>query len=222
MDDLITTWDNLPTWAKWAIPLAIVGIILLIWQPWKKKSSTTTLPSGVNSGYAVAPISNGSSPISNGSSPVSNGSSPVSNGSAPTYHISNGSGAAPTNYYTPPSNTTTHKIGQISTTFTNKPPNTNATTYKESVVPSTNTLHVTNTNTGKSYNQTLNSYFTYLHNPVGALGSKYTPAQHIADTLFYHYGIKNQSQLASALNNSNSPAHNTAVEFHHMVLNNAG
>lgn len=38
----ITTWFSaLPGWAKIAAPVGAVGIVVLIWQPWKKKAATS-------------------------------------------------------------------------------------------------------------------------------------------------------------------------------------
>ena len=59
-------YSNLPTWAKIAIPVALVGIIVVIWQPWKASSSSGSSGSGV-----------GTSPVPVGTSPVGVGTSPV-------------------------------------------------------------------------------------------------------------------------------------------------
>ena len=62
MDSVIDTWNSLPTWAKIAIPLTLIGVIVVIWAPWSKKGGgTTTLPSGLNSttGTLVTPVVSG-------------------------------------------------------------------------------------------------------------------------------------------------------------------
>ena len=58
-------YSNLPTWAKIAIPVALVGIIVVIWQPWKSSSSAGASGSGV-----------GTSPVPVGATPAP-GTSPV-------------------------------------------------------------------------------------------------------------------------------------------------
>ena len=80
MNEIENMWNNLPTWAKWAIPIGGLVVIILIWAPWKsasKSSSGTTLitPMGLNSsGQSVVPsVATSSSPVSSttSSSPVS-------------------------------------------------------------------------------------------------------------------------------------------------------
>lgn len=214
MNDLVQTWDNLPTWAKIAIPVVAIAVIVIIWAPWRKNTNSTTLPSSLNSTSSnatsyVAPITTGSS-TGNYTAPITtvstgNASSPVT--------VKNTTAPAPAPH-------TTSKLSELgANTFVNHG---NTSTYTETVVPSQNIVKVHNNNTGENYNQTLNSYFNYLHNPVGALGPKYTHGQQVADTLYYHYGIKNQSQLLQALNNPNNPAHNTANEFHNILVSNGG
>ena len=91
MNEIEELWNKLPTWAKWAIPIGGLVVIILIWAPWKsasKSSSGTTLitPMGLNSsGQSVVPsvaTTTSSSPVSSttSSSPVSSttSSSPVS------------------------------------------------------------------------------------------------------------------------------------------------
>ena len=82
MNEIENMWNKLPTWAKWAIPIGGLVLIILIWAPWKnasKSSSGTTLitPMGLNSsGQSVVPsvaTTTSSSPVSSttSSSPVS-------------------------------------------------------------------------------------------------------------------------------------------------------
>jgi hypothetical protein len=82
MNEIEELWNKLPTWAKWAIPIGGLVMIILIWAPWKnasKSSSGTTLitPMGLNSsGQSVVPsvaTTTSSSPVSSttSSSPVS-------------------------------------------------------------------------------------------------------------------------------------------------------
>ena len=82
MNEIEELWNKLPTWAKWAIPIGGLVVIILIWAPWKsasKSSSGTTLitPMGLNSsGQSVVPsvaTTTSSSPVSSttSSSPVS-------------------------------------------------------------------------------------------------------------------------------------------------------
>ena len=82
MNEIEELWNKLPTWAKWAIPIGGLVLIILIWAPWKsasKSSSGTTLitPMGLNSsGQSVLPsvaTTTSSSPVSTttSSSPVS-------------------------------------------------------------------------------------------------------------------------------------------------------
>ena len=82
MNEIEELWNKLPTWAKWAIPIGGLVVIILIWAPWKsasKSSSGTTLitPMGLNSsGQSVLPsvaTTTSSSPVSTttSSSPVS-------------------------------------------------------------------------------------------------------------------------------------------------------
>lgn len=40
-------FSRLPTWGKIAIPLAAAGVVVLIWEPWKKKSAASTATSGI-------------------------------------------------------------------------------------------------------------------------------------------------------------------------------
>jgi cytoskeletal protein RodZ len=224
MDELESTWDNLPTWAKWAIPIVAIGIIVFIWAPWRKKSNTQILPSGLNSGNGnatsyISPIATQTG-LGTSSSGTSSSTSTKTPSSTSTKTPSSTSTKTPSSTST---TTKTHRIGEISTTFTNAAPDTTGgTSYTEKVNPSKNVVEVHNNKTGQNYTQTLNSYFNYLHNPVGALGSQYTHGQQVADTLYYHYGIKNNSQLLQALNNPDNPAHNVATEFHNILQSNAG
>ena len=82
MNEIENMWNKLPTWAKWAIPIGGLVLIILIWAPWKnasKSSSGTTLitPMGLNSsGQSIVPsvaTTTSSSPVSSttSSSPVS-------------------------------------------------------------------------------------------------------------------------------------------------------
>ena len=83
MNEIEELWNKLPTWAKWAIPIGGLVLIILIWAPWKsasKSSSGTTLitPMGLNSsGQSIVPsvatTTTSSSPVSTttSSSPVS-------------------------------------------------------------------------------------------------------------------------------------------------------
>ena len=73
MNEIEELWNKLPTWAKWAIPIGGLVLIILIWAPWKnasKSSSGTTLitPMGLNSsGQSVVPsvaTTTSSSPVS--------------------------------------------------------------------------------------------------------------------------------------------------------------
>lgn len=212
MDDIKTAWDNLPTWAKWVLPIVAVGIIVIIWAPWKNKSNTQTLPSGLNAGSNsttyLTPIATQTGLGT--SSQTSNQSSGMTGNQTPPVNTNQSSG-------------TTSRISEISRSFTNASPDTTGgTSYQEQVSPSKNVVYVHNNQTGANYTQTLNSYFNYLHNPVGALGSQYTHGQQVADTLYYHYGIKNNTQLLDALNNTSNPAHNVAVEFHNILQSNVG
>lgn len=236
MDDIKTAWDNLPTWAKWVLPIVAVGIIVIIWAPWKNKSNTQTLPSGLNAGgngtSYLTPIATQTGLGSNSqTSNQSSGMTGNQTGIPPytpippitikpiTYPTMVGDSPVSTNQ----SSGTTSRISEISRTFTNASPDTTGgTSFQEQVSPTKNVVYVHNNQTGANYTQTLNSYFNYLHNPVGSLGSQYTHGQQVADTLYYHYGIKNNAQLLQALNNSSNPAHNVAVEFHNILQSNAG
>jgi hypothetical protein len=105
MEGLQEFWDNLPTWAKVAIPLTFVGIIVLIWAPWKNTSSSsqsgilevntsngTSIPNGTAIVNATSTVSNTTSnPVKNTTSvPVKNTTSvPVKNTTSPQRLIVN-------------------------------------------------------------------------------------------------------------------------------------
>ena len=59
-------WDwytRLPTWAQIAIPLGLVGVILLIWAPWKASSASGGVPVGTSPVTGSPPGTPGSSPV---------------------------------------------------------------------------------------------------------------------------------------------------------------
>lgn len=78
---MVVEWyKGLPTWAKIAIPLAMVLIIVLIWQPWNKAASTSSTSSGTASGGGTASLLGGVSGAIPGTSSGGGG------GGAPTTH----------------------------------------------------------------------------------------------------------------------------------------
>lgn len=70
-------YTKLPPWAKIAIPLAVVGVIVLIWAPWSKSSATGSVPTGTSPVTGSSPVSVGTSPVYGMSSPVNISTSPV-------------------------------------------------------------------------------------------------------------------------------------------------
>ena len=70
-------YTRLPTWAKIAIPLAAVGVIVLIWAPWSKSSASGSVPTGTSPVTGSSPVSIGTSPVYGNSSPVHVSTSPV-------------------------------------------------------------------------------------------------------------------------------------------------
>lgn len=59
-------WDwytRLPTWAQIAIPLGLVGVIILIWAPWKTSAASGGVPVGTSPVTGSPPGTPGSSPV---------------------------------------------------------------------------------------------------------------------------------------------------------------
>jgi len=78
----LTEWyKGLPSWAKWAVPLGAVAIVLIIWAPWRKKSSNANSTIALSNGTALPIVAYGN-PItvanSRGAVNVANGTTPVS------------------------------------------------------------------------------------------------------------------------------------------------
>ena len=189
MDDLAQFWNNLPDWAKIALPLGVVAIILLIWQPWKKNTSSAAIATGSPPSEGGAGGESGASPSGSGKVvPLQNFVSPkkvpVSVQSkkitVPGQDVTMPASTLPqtsSNKQTLPA-TTTVSLSQASTSaysepgvqYTQGPSDTGqAVSYAEKVL-SPSAIQVTKiTASGtQTYTQPANTLFNLLHNPVGA------------------------------------------------------
>lgn len=191
VDDLAQFWNNLPDWAKIALPLGVVAIILLIWQPWKKNTSSAAIATGSppSEGGAGGSGESGVSPSGSGKVvPLQNFVSPKKTPApvqkkviVPGQDVTLPSSALPkkaaVHHQSLPA-TTTVNLSQASTAaysepgvqYTQGPSDTGqAVSYAEKVL-SPSAIQVTKiTASGtQTYTQPANTLFNLLHNPVGA------------------------------------------------------
>ena len=96
-------YTKLPPWAKIAIPLAVVGVIVLIWAPWSKSSASGSVPTG------TSPVT-GSSPVNISTSPVTHhkSTSPVTHHKS-TSPVTHNKSTSPVTHHKSTSPVTVHK-----------------------------------------------------------------------------------------------------------------
>ena len=91
MHELLSWYKGLPTWAKIAIPLVGIGVVVLIWQPWNSQSSQATEKGAGSSGSGGSGTSGSSGGVATGEPTV--GVIPASYSTPPeappTYSITN-------------------------------------------------------------------------------------------------------------------------------------